>query len=228
MSTPNASPAFASHSASALPEMSQQEASWHEHLAGMRAAEAARSQGADPVAIAAFAAATAGPVAIAGRSLQQASQGTIWALQRVAREFAAWASDAGLASSANTDEPGTRELIELGLATLVFSDARAVWRTLDTGDIGPLIAAAEDLMWELPLAEQLALQSHFRAEMDRIRSLSGGSQDEAPEKKTPAPAAGPSSAIATPPPAQAWPPSNGSSPNTASPLQMPCGAPPLP
>ncbi len=211
------------------PEMSQQEASWHEHLAGMRAADAARSQGADPAAIDAFAAATAGPALIAGRSLQPASQGTIWTLQRVARLFAAWADATGMASAPDPDAPGTRELLELGLATLVFCDARAVWRELDSGDIAPLIAAAEDMMWELPLADQLALQAHFRTEMDRIRSLSGGAaadSEDTAQKKTPGlPAAGLSNAMPIRPQAQASPPSNGSPANTASPSPMPYGPP---
>lgn len=206
--------------------MSAQEASWHEHLAGMRAAEAARNQGADPLAVTAFASATAGPVAIAGRQLQPASQGTIWALQRVAREFAKWADDAGVPESPDPEAPGTRELIELGLATMVFCDARAVWRELDRGDIGPLIASAEDMMWDMPLSDQLALQSHFRAEMDRIRDLAGGSQqDQTPQKKTPpAPASvGPSSATPIPRQAPASPPSNGSQANTESASPLPCG-----
>ena len=206
------------------PEMSSQEASWHEHLAGMRAGDAARHQGADPAAVAAFASATAGPVILAGRHLHQASQGTIWTLQRVAREFAAWADDVGLPHASNPEAPGTRELLELGLATLVFCDARLCWRMLDNHQLAELTQQAEDMMWEMPLPEQLALQAHFRGEMDRIRALSGNGSDE-PEKKTLPPTAGISSAIATPPPATALPASNGWRPNTESPLRTPSGPP---
>ena len=48
------------------PEMSRHEASWHEHLAGMRAAEAARKLGSNPAATDALATATAGPVTVGG------------------------------------------------------------------------------------------------------------------------------------------------------------------
>lgn len=212
-----------------LPAMSAQEASWHEHLAGMRAADAARAQGADPAAIAAFAAATAGPVTIAGRVLEQASQGTIWTLQRIAREFTDWADAKGLPVSPDPDKsPGTRELIELGIATLVFIDSRTIWTALDEGRAQEIYRQAENMMWEIPLAEQLVLQRHFRAEMDRIRVISGDDAP-APEKKTAPPVQpGVSSAMPIQPPAPASPPSNGSPPSTGSPSLMPCGAPPSP
>ncbi len=208
---------------SALPEMSSQEASWHEHLAGMRAGDAARNQGADPAAVAAFASATAGPVTLSGRRLQQASQGTIWTLQRVAREFAAWADNIGLPHADDPEQPGTRELLELGLATLVFCDARLCWRMLDSHQLAELTQQAEDMMWEMPISEQLALQAHFRGEMDRIRSLSGGGGDT--EKKTPPPMVGASSAMPTPPREMDLPASNGWRPNTESPLRTPSGPP---
>ncbi len=208
-------------------EMSEQESSWHQHIAGMRAGDAARAQGADPAVVEAFAAATSGPAILAGRSLPPASQGTIWTLQRVAREFAAWADDVGLPHSANEGEPGTRELLELGLATLVFCDARSCWRMLDGHQLAELTQQAEDMMWEMPLPEQLALQAHFHGEMDRIRSLSG-SNDAAAEKKTQAPRVGTSSAIATPPPATASVPSSGSPVSMASPSPTQYGPHPWP
>ena len=212
---------------STLPEMSAQEASWHEHLAGLRAADTAREQGSDTAATEALASATAGPTTIAGRPLQQATQGTIWTLQRVAREYARWARDHGIEPSASPDEPGTRELIELGLATLVFCDARACWRELDVGNLALLISRAEDMMWRMPLSDQMALQAHFATEMDRIRHLSGGPDPE-PKKKPLAPLMppGPSNEMPIPPPAQASPPSSGSPPNTACHSRMPFGPPP--
>ena len=209
-----------------LPEMSAQEASWHEHLAGMRASDAARAQGADVTATDAFASATAGPVTIAGRPLQQATQGTIWTLQRVAREFSKWAESQGVSPAANPDEPGTHELIELGLATLVFCDARVCWQLLDGGEIGLLIRRAESIVWEMPLADQIALQSHFAAEMDRIRSLSGGATPDSKKNHQPQPMPhGLSSVTPILPPGPVSHPSSGSPPNTASPSPMPSGQP---
>lgn len=209
-----------------LPPMTAQEASWHEHIAGMRAGEAARAAGANPAAVAAVAAATAGPVAVAGMPLESASQGTIWTLQRAAREYAALADAQGLAPAADPARPGTRELIELGLTTLIFMDARGVWKLLDAGGLPDLIARAEAIMWDMPLAANLALQAHFNREMNRIRDLTGGADPDAGAEKKTRPTAGPSPAMPTPPPAPDSPPSNGSPPNTTSPLPTPSG--PLP
>jgi hypothetical protein len=195
-----------------LPAMSSHEASWHEHIAGMRAGEAARAAGANPAAVAAVAAATAGPAVVGGMRLESASQGTIWTLQRAAREYAALADAQGLAPAADPARPGTRELIELGLTTLIFMDARGVWKLLDAGGLPDLIARAEAIMWDMPLAANLALQAHFNREMSRIRELTGGADPDAgAEKKTsqPMPATGPSPAPPIPPPAPASPPSSG-------------------
>ncbi len=163
------------------PSITPQEASWHEQVAGLRAAEAARAHGSNPATTAALATATAGPVTIAGLALAPASQGTLWTLQRIAREFTAHA-DASARYPAATDPtaPGTRELIELGLATLVFIDARGTWKLLDAAALTTLIARAEDLVWTLPLSHQIALQAHFRAEMDRIHDLAGPGEEEEP------------------------------------------------
>lgn len=203
--------------------MTAQEASWHEHLAGVRASEDARAEGSNPAAVTAFASATAGPVILAGRSLQPASQGTLWTLQRVAREFARWADANNLPASLDPHAaPGTRELIELGLATLVFCDARHVWRQLDAGRHADLFAAAEEMMWAMPLPEQLQLQAHFRSQMDAISALSGDAEEDTPEKKLP-PAPLPSPAMPTPLPAPASPPSSGSVPSMESPFPKPYG-----
>lgn len=208
--------------ASLLPEMTAQEASWHEHLAGVRASEDARAEGSNPAAVTAFASATAGPVILAGRSLQPASQGTLWTLQRVAREFARWADENNYTASADPDAPGTRELIELGLATLVFCDARHVWRQLDAGRHADLFASAEEMMWAMPLPEQLQLQAHFRAQMDAISALSGGSEEDTPEKKLPQ-AASPLPAMPTLLPVPASPPSNGCQLSMESPFPTQSG-----
>lgn len=172
-----------------LPEMSSHEASWHEHLAGMRATEAARKLGADPAMIDAFAAATAGPVTIAGYELYPASEGTIWALKRVAREFKAWADGLGMPSAAEGAENGSRELIELGLSTLVFCDARGTFMALECGDLEGLIVRAEALMFETPVAVMKQLEAHFQTQMQRIRDLTPDAED-APGKPPAAAASG--------------------------------------
>lgn len=190
-----------------LPEMSRHEASWHEHLAGMRAAEAARAKGADPTAVEALASATAGPLQIGAFNIRPASQGTIWTLQRVAREWEKFASAHAIPASGDSAAPGTRELIELGLATLAFCDARECWLALDRGEIAHLVEKADAMMWEIPVETQLKLQNHFQAEMARIGRLAPG-QEDAPGKPPETPA-GTSPASETPPPATASPPWNG-------------------
>ena len=203
--------------------MSRHEASWHEHLAGMRAAEKAREQGGNPDAIAAIASATAGPVEIGGFTLHRAGQGTIWTLQRLAREFAAYAESIGLQSSEDPTNPGNREMIELGLATLAFCDARGCWQMLDAGRMYALIVRADEMMWSMPIETQLALQAHFTSEMDRIKKLSPGEEEETPGK-SPAPVvSGILQGAETHPAETASLPVSGSLPNTGSISELPYG-----
>lgn len=192
----------------ALPEMSRHEASWHEHLAGMRAAEAARSKGADPLAVEALASATAGAVEIGGHRLLPASQGTIWTLQRLAREFSQWANGIGMPIADPGAPDGTRETIEMGLTMLAFCDSLRVWTLLESGRLSQLILEAETLIHRVPLEDYRRMEAHFQKEMERIRSLT---PDAGPEhqKKTPETPAGGSPAIPTPPPATPSPTSNG-------------------
>jgi hypothetical protein len=204
------------------PEMSQQEASWHEHLSGMRAGEAARKQGSNPHATEALASATAGPVVIGGYTLHPASEGTIWTLKRLAREFAEWADGIGIKAAAEGEENGTRELLELGLSTLVFCDAKRCWHDLEDGNLEGLIKEAEDLMWETPVAVTKRLEAHFQRQMQAIRDLTP--EDDGTPGKSPDPAAsGASPAMPIPPVAAASPPSSGSPQNTPSPLKQPSG-----
>lgn len=210
-----------------LPEMSRHEASWHEHMAGMRAAQEARASGGNPATAEALAHATAGPLDIGGFHIQPCSQGTIWTLQRLAREFAIYADLHHLHSSPDPDAPGERELIELGLATLAFCDARQCWKDLSSGRLPQLILRAEELMWATPLEIQMELQKHFQEQMERVRALSPGADAPAgPEKKTPQETpAGVSPAVPNPPMATTSPPSSGSPPNTASASPPPSGTP---
>lgn len=184
------------------PEMSRHEASWHEHLAGMRAADKARQQGSNAAAVHALATATAGPQIIGGYTLAPAAEGTIWTLKRLAMEFQAWA-DAIQMPAAETGTPnGTREILELGLTTLVFVDALECWGELERGNLEGLILRAEKLMWETPLEISRQLENHFTQQMAAIRDLSP-EKDETPGKPQPAPASGTSAAMPTPAPAQA-------------------------
>jgi hypothetical protein len=189
--------------------MSRQEASWHEHLAGMRAAEAARKQGGNPAAIDALATATAGPVRIAGFDLYPASQGTIWTLKRVARQFTAWADRMGMPIATDPDDPGTREMIELGLATLVFCDSQQCWIDLETGKLEELIARADHLIWKVGVNDLLGLQDHFQTQMARLGQLSADDEEPTPGKLQPVGANGISPETATPPAVAESPPSNG-------------------
>ena len=205
--------------------MSRHEASWHEHMAGMRAAAAARKQGGDPAAITALAAATAGPVIVGGFALHAASQGTVWTLQRVAREFADWAKRMRMPIAGDHEPDGTREILELGLSTLVFMDSMRVWHLLETGRLEDLIAEAEQLMWQVPVDIYRQLENHFDREMGRIRALRGG--EEAPKKPTPPDGSGISPVMPIPPAEPPSPPLNGSAPNTDYLSPMPYGGPHL-
>jgi hypothetical protein len=206
-----------------LPEMSQQEASWHTHLAAMRAQETARNQGANPHAVAAFATATAGPVTIAGYTLHPASQGTVWTLKRVATDFTAWADRLGIPTATTPESPGTREMLELGLTTLVFCDSRQCWIDLETGKLEQLISRADAMIWNVELTDLLALQTHFQTQMARIGALSG--EEEAPGKPQPQPAAsGPSPVMPIPPRATESPLVNGWQRNTPPPSPPLSGA----
>ena len=164
-----------------LPEMSRQEASWHEHLAGMRAAEKARKQGADPTARNAVAAATAGPVTIGGYELYPATEGTVWTLKRLAVEFAAWAERHEMLSAREGEPNGTREMLELGLSTLAFCDSRGTFLALEAGMLEDLIVQADAMIWEMPVATTQALAKHFEKGMQAIRDLSAA--EEEPPKK---------------------------------------------
>lgn len=178
--------------------MSRQEASWHEHIAGMRAAEEARKAGGDPAAYEAFATAVAGPVTIGAFTLHPASEGTVWTLRRVAREFQVWADANGLAVAGTNEPDGERELIEMGLSVLVFCDSLRVWRALDARDLEGLIFEARQLVWGVPVEVYRALEAHFQEQMDAIRRLSDPS-GAPPKKQTTAGGCGVSPATQTQP-----------------------------
>lgn len=206
-----------------LPEMSQQEASWHTHLAAMRAQETARNQGANPHAVEALASATAGPLRLHGFDLFPATEGTVWTLKRVAREFKAWADSVGMPHAAEGEEDGTRELLELGISTLVFCDARKCFMDLELGNLHSVIARADQLMWQIPLQVSRDLAAHFSRQMGRIRDLTPDEESATPGK--PMAGNGTSPAMPTPPVVPDSPPSSGSPPSMASPSQTPSGAP---
>jgi hypothetical protein len=205
--------------------MSRHEASWHTHLAGMRAAEAARAQGGNPHAIEAFATATAGPVILHGFTLYPATEGMVWTLKRMAREFNTWADRLGMPRAEFGEEDGTRELLELGLSTLVFCDALATWQALEMGQLESLIVKAEALMWQAPVAVAMDLAAHFKKQMRVIRDLTPGEED-APGKPPETAGNGISPGMPTPPPVPASPLLNGWRPNTGSLSPMPSGEPP--
>lgn len=204
------------------PKMSRHEASWHTHLASMRAAEAARKQGSDPLTTSALATATAGPVVIAGFTLHPASQGTIWTLQRAAREFTAWADALGMTAAEDPERPETRELIELGLATLIFCDPRACWNELECGGLEDMILRAESLIWNLEVSSQIKLQEHFQSQMERLGQLASDGED-AGKKSEPVQGNGSSPTPAISPVATPSPPSSVSPPSMESPSSEPSG-----
>ena len=171
------------------PEMSQSEASFHETTAGIRADAEAKKQGCDPTALEALGAATCGPVEVGGIVLKPASEGTFITLRKIAAMFANYADALGLPVSADDDNPGERELYELGLASLVFADSRRVFRELNAGKLPSLMNQAMDLIFEMPMSDQVAIKEHIQSAMEEINRLSG-TATTAPGKP-PAPAAAP-------------------------------------
>lgn len=171
------------------PEMSETEASFHGSIAGQRAAAAAREQGADPQALDSLARATIGDTAIGGITLKPASEGTFITLRKMAAMFQKRADELKLPHADDPESPGERELYELGLASLVFSDPRRVFRELNIGNLPSLMNEAMDLIFELPLAAQIALKNHIESCMAEIARLSGDGAEK-PVGKPVAAAAG--------------------------------------
>lgn len=180
------------------PKMSRQEASWHEHLAGMRATEKARQDGGNSGARNAVAAGTAGPVNIGGFDLYPPTEGTVWTLKRLAIEFAAWADALGMPVAAEGELNGTREMLELGLSTLAFCDARGTFLALECGRLDELIVRADSLIFDTPIEITKALSAHFEKGMRAIRELSAD-EEGVPKKPLTADGNGVSPATPIPP-----------------------------
>jgi hypothetical protein len=155
------------------PEMSRMESTFHESVAGQRASAEAKKQGCDPRALDAVATATMGPVMIGNITLYPASEGTFITLRKLATMFARHADAIGLPISDDNDNPGERELYELGLATLVFMDSKRVFRELTAGRLPQLIEQGFDLIFEQSLENQIVLKIHIEEQMNEIRRLSG-------------------------------------------------------
>lgn len=196
--------------------MSAHEAGWHEHLAGLRATHESREQGGDVQAEEALASATAGPRVVGNFTLYPASQGTMWTLRRVAKEFEDYAAIHGIPASGDEENPGTRELIELGLSTLVFCDARGTWVNLEKGLLESLIVRADQLMWNTPIDVQVQLQNFFEEQMEIIGNLSddGEPAEKKPESETVKTSPGTSPETPIQPPAAESPAVSGSPQST--------------
>ena len=114
------------------------------------------------------------------------------------------------------------ELMELGLATLAFCDARGCWKMLDAGQLQALIVRADEMMWSMPIETQFALQAHFQQEMERVKKLSPGEEDALGKLQNPE-ASGISQGAEIPPAETVSLPVNGSVRNTESLSELPYG-----
>lgn len=159
------------------PEISEQEVSFYEMQAGMAAREKAQQEGANPHAVEAMANSTSGSVAIGKLTLKPASEGTFITLKKVAKLFKAHADAREWPVSEDDENPGERELCELGLASLVFADARRCFNMLNQGKLEALMAEALDLIFSAPLADQVALKNHIQAAMEEISRLGGEAEE---------------------------------------------------
>ncbi len=124
-----------------------------------------------------------GPLKIGRIELKPASEGTFITLRKLATMFEKYADARGMPKSEDEDSPGERELIELGLASLVFSDSRRVFRELNIGNLPSLMNEALDLIFELPLETQLNLKHHIEKQMREINRLTGGADVVTPGKQ---------------------------------------------
>lgn len=211
------------------PVMSQQEASWHEHIAGLRAAEVARNQGEDPALIEAVVDATLPRPEVAGFQIKPATKGTLMAISRLAKQLLAYAKANDLSPSPNRNQPGELEMLEMAFMIMVFSEPKMIYR--DTKDSLPayLIAEAERLIFDVPALEMLKIQEQLEVELAAIGMVS-------PEEEPPAPGkpgeSDQSSVDPTPQPEAPSPSSTGSCQNTKSPSPTPFGnspsSPPMP
>lgn len=156
------------------PQMSSTEASWHETQAGLRAKEHAAEQGGDLNAQVAIADVTSKLKVVGRYTLKPVSQGTVHTLKKVASEFEAYAIAEGIHTTGDMQNPGMKELLELGIAVLVFADVKRCYSM----SIDDLRYEAEDLIFDMPLEESMELSEHFNVEMARMNTLSGN--EEAP------------------------------------------------
>jgi hypothetical protein len=153
------------------PLMSSTEASWHETQAGQRAKAETLASGADNMAMQTIADCTLPPNVVAGYEIKPATLGTINALQEVARAFEKFAVELNLHSSDNPNTPGMRQLVEIALAVMVFSDAKRCYQMVRALKIEDLYYEAEAMVWDMPIEIAMSLTQHFAAEMDRVKKL---------------------------------------------------------
>lgn len=119
---------------------------------------------------------------VAGYELKPASQGTIFAMQEVAKKFEEYATEEEIQSSGDVENPGVQELLEVGLAVLVFADARRCYDVARNGGISDLRYEAEGIVWDLPIEVAMELSTHFSHEMSRVKELTGEKEASQPGK----------------------------------------------
>lgn len=201
------------------PEMSHTESSWHQHVASMRAMDAAKKQGGDPSTMEALADAAGGPEMIAGVKLLPCTQGTILAMQIAGDLMEPYFEAEGL-------DPDEAELIQAGIAALIFRDQLLAYRELKTNGLRRIYTAAQELVWAMSLEESLPLTKHVNDQLAIFNQLNGGGSD-VPEPGKPTGSGALSDAV-NPQPETPSPASTGLCQTTTLPSTMPSGSSPSP
>lgn len=136
------------------------------NMAGHRAMAEAKREGGNPAALDALAFAAAGTETIAGVSLNPCTQGTIIAMQMAGDLF----EDIIKSDNLGKDEA---ELVQTGIAAIIFRDSVAAYRELRTNGIANIYREAMVIIWEMPLEESMKLTGHVQQEIAIFNRLNG-------------------------------------------------------
>lgn len=222
MSLESNHPAVAPTAPNQKEEMSNQEASWHSHVAGQRATAEATDEGANPSAIQALINASDGGLRVGGLVLRPATKGTVFTLQEIAKAFASYADVQRIPSI-------DRTILEDNIAIVVFVDALRAHQRFVAQGITALIKDADALQWKVNMRDAVRIQKYVMEQMQVMQSITGPSADEdSPGKHMPETPAGASLEINAQPQVMTSPSSNGSWPTTGSASLPPSGNSPLP
>lgn len=179
--------ATADQATDSRPAMSRTEASWHEVIAGQRAAAAARAQDQGGEAMDAVAEVTAEPVRVGPYTLAPASPGTVAALRRMA--VALTQRFPALVGPAKTQTDAEFDALQEALTLLTMTEPRRVLRQLGEPDgLERLLLEADDLYWSgtLTPGEFAQVDTHATRQLELLTQARGSVAAKADAPAAPA------------------------------------------